>query len=358
MSNKLPGITIGIPCYHCHNTLLRTLSSIMMQTIIQDCEVILINDGDEKDYSEFVNMFKPYMKIREIKFEDNVGPSRRQVAVEESKKPLITFIDADDTFANAFALQILRQQLLAEPVNAICCSQFIEEQPNNFIAHPANMVWTFGCLVKKDFLQKYDIRFMPGSRSNEDTGWWQQCKLCANQYEQIKACSDTVYFWHYKEDSITRINNAQYSYDKSFQGYANNMIYAIKRCESKVPFNGGVMQQKVMVMANLYEYLIETYARDKRFYEQNWQCCRKYYAEVYREIKDKISDEIFAEVYASVMKNNYLSDKMFKIIPVMGIRQFMEKLEAEYDPNETEFPMTDDSTPYPEKDPSLYDEEE
>jgi hypothetical protein len=49
------------------------------------------------------------------------------------------------------------------------------------------------------------------------------------------------------------------------------------------------------------------------------------------------------------MKNSYMGDKMFRIIPKMGIREFMAKLEELYDPNETDFPMTDDSTPYPEK---------
>ena len=56
------------------------------------------------------------------------------------------------------------------------------------------------------------------------------------------------------------------------------------------------------------------------FIEQNWNCCRKYYAEVYREIKDKINDQIFAEIYASVMKNSYMGDKMFRIIPRLGIK--------------------------------------
>ena len=40
---------------------------------------------------------------------------------------------------------------------------------------------------------------------------------------------------------------------------------------------------------------------------------------------------------------------MFRIIPRLGIKEFMAKLEELYDPNEKEFTMTDDSTPYPEK---------
>ena len=351
-------ISIIIPCYHTHETLLRPLCSIMTQTCVKDCEVILVNDGDEKDYSEFVEMFKPYVKIREIKLEKNSGPGdARQFGLDNSKYPLVTFIDSDDTFSGAFALKTLRAQLLAEPHNVCCFSNFLEEQPNTYVQHPNDSVWMFGKLYKKDFLKKYDIHFMPGSRANEDNGFNMQCKLCANQFEQIKYIQDITYYWHFKEDSITRINNAQYSYDKSYVGYTNNMIFAIKNAEKKCPFNGAVNQQKVAVMCNLYEYYLETEERDKRFVEQNWNCCRKYYAEVYREIKDKISDEIFAEIYASVMKNSYMGDKMFKIIPRLGIKEFMAKLEELYDPNEKEFKMTDDSTPYPEKE-IIQDEDE
>ena len=57
------------------------------------------------------------------------------------------------------------------------------------------------------------------------------CKLVSNQNEQIKFIQDITYYWHFKEDSITRINNAQYSYDQSFVGYTENMIYAVKYAE-------------------------------------------------------------------------------------------------------------------------------
>lgn len=349
--SDLPKINVVIPAYKAQNTILRTLSSIATQNVVDDCEVIIVNDADGIGYKKFVDMFKPYMNIREVVLETNGGPGdARQKGIEEATCPLITFIDADDTFSGAFALKTLRAQLLAEPYNAVCYSQFLEEQPNTYVGHPQNSVWMFGAMYKMDFIKKYNIHFLPGSRGNEDNGFNMMCKLCANQFEQVKFIPDITYYWHWKEDSITRINNAQYSYDKSYVGYTNNMIFAIKEAEKSCPFNGAIMQQKVSVMCNLYEYLIETEERDVRFYEQNWNCCRKYYAQVYREIKDKINDQIFAEIYAGVMKNSYMGDKMFRIIPKMGIREFMNKLEELYDPNEKDFPMTDDSTPYPTKD--------
>ena len=328
--SDLPKIDVIIPCYHAHKTLLRTLSSIATQTILDDLEVTLVNDGGEESYADFVKMFVDHFKIREIVLKENMGPGdARQFGLDNTSNPLITFIDADDSFSGAFALKTLRDQLLAEPVNSCCFSNFLEEQPNAYIAHPNDSVWMFGKLYKRDFLKKYDIHFLPGSRANEDNGFNMICKLCANQMEQIKFIQDITYYWHFKEDSITRVNNCQYSYDQSFVGYVDNMIFAIKHSEKKVPFNGNINMQKVMIFCNLYEYYIETMARDTRFIDQNWGCCKKFYKEIYAEIEDKISDEILSEFYNEVMRNAYAGNKMAGIVPIIGFKEFMQKLKEE-----------------------------
>ena len=330
MAQDLPKIDIIIPAYKAQKTILRTLSSIALQEIIDDLEVTIVNDGDDEGYQKFVDMFSPYFKIREITMEKNGGPGdARQFGIDNTENPLITFIDADDTFSGAFALKTLRMQLFVEQNNACCFGQFLEEQESSYIGHPNDTVWMFGKLYKRDFIKKYDIHFLPGSRANEDNGFNMLCKLYSNQNEQIKFIQDIIYYWHFKEDSITRVNNAQYSYDQSFVGYTDNMIYAIKEAEKKVPFNGNIMQQKVFILCNLYEYYIETEERDKRFIEQNWKCCLKYYKEIYKEIKDKIPDNIFSEVYNEVMRNCYMGNKLFGIIPRIGIKEFIEQLDKE-----------------------------
>lgn len=327
MNNK---IDIIIPAYKAQNTILRTLSSIALQEVVNDIDVTIVNDVDNIGYQKFVDIFKPFFNVREIVMEKNGGPGdARQYGLDNTENPFVMFIDADDTFSGAFAIKTLRDQLLAEPYNACCFSQFLEQQPTAYIGHPNDSVWMFGKIYKREFIKKYNIHFLPGSRANEDNGFNMLCKLCANQNEQIKYIQDITYYWHYKEDSITRINNAEYSYGGSFPGYTENMIYAIKEAEKRVPFNGNIMQQKVAVLCNLYEYYIETEERDKRFIEQNWNSCLKYYKEVYKEIHHKIPDNIFSQVYNDVMRNCYMGNKLFGIIPRIGIKEFLNKLEEE-----------------------------
>lgn len=328
-------IDVIIPCYKAHKVLPRCLGSIISQVIVEDLEVTLVNDGDEKDYQEIVNQFTPFVKIKEVKLEQNSGPgTARRFGYENTSNPLVTWIDADDTFSGAFALKLLRQELLESPLNVICIGSFVEEhdeiQPKPVYAnHEADTIWMFGKLYKREFLDFHNIK-MNDTRANEDNGFNMLCKLMCDETHQIKFIPDVVYYWHSNENSITRINDCQYSYDQSFVGYTENMIWAFKEAEKRNPFNGTILYEKVMTLMNLYEYFIETEVRDPRFIEQNWNHCKLYYKEIYREIKDKIPEKAFIEAYNTTIRNCYMGGKLNGIIPSMGIYEFIEKLESEY----------------------------
>ena len=83
------------------------------------------------------------------------------------------------------------------------------------------------------------------------------------KWKELNSLVILFIFWHSNPNSITRINDCQYSYDQSFVGYTENMIWAIKEGEKRNPFNGAILYEKVAIMFNLYEYYIETVARDE-----------------------------------------------------------------------------------------------
>lgn len=331
-------IDVIVPCYKAHEKLPRLLGSIISQTIVKDLKVTLVNDGDENDYKQLVKQFSPFVEIQEVKLKENKGSgAARRFGYENTSNPLVTWIDADDTFSGAFSLQLLRQELLSEPQNVICIGTFVEEhdeaQPKPiYIPHANDTVWMFGKLYKREFLDKYDIK-MNDTRANEDNGFNKLCCLLCNEHQKIKFIPDVVYYWHSNPNSITRINNCQYSYDQSFVGYTDNMIWAFKEAEKRNPFNGAILYEKVATLMNLYEYYIETVERDKRFIEQNWNCCKKYYKEVYSEIEGKIPETALKETYNEVMRNSYAGNKLFGIIPCMGIYEFIDKLKKEVNEN-------------------------
>ena len=331
MSGK---IDVIVPCYKAHDKLPRLLGSIISQDIVEDLKVTLVNDGDENDYKEIVKQFSPFVDIQEIKLKKNSGPgTARRFGYENTNNPLVTWIDADDTFSGAFALKLLRQELLEQPINVICIGTFVEEhaeaQPKPiYVPHQNDTVWMFGKLYKREFLDRHKIK-MNDTRANEDNGFNMLCKMMCNEHEQIKFIPDVVYYWHTNPNSITRINDSEYSYNQSFVGYTENMIWAFKEAEKRNPFNGAILYEKVATLMNLYEYYIETVARDPRFTEQNWESCKLYYREIYREIKDKIPEKAFVEAYNNVIRNCYMGDKLNGIIPCMSIYEFIAKLDKE-----------------------------
>jgi len=179
----------------------------------------------------------------------------------------------------------------------------------------------FGKLYTRSFCEKYKIRFNE-TRANEDNGFNTIIRLVSSEQEKIMFLPDIVYYWHDKPDSITRINNAQYSYDQSFVGYTDNMIYAINHAKEVKRDNPYINQWAVQVMAQLYNYYYQTVKRDPRFTEQNYSYCVKYYNEVYKDIKMPKQDieDIFAQTLSEQAQN------MKDNIPDKTIYQFIKEL--------------------------------
>ena len=331
-------VDVIIPAYKAQHTILRTLASIAEQTILPDVDVTIVNDCcPNGDYHEIVEMYKPYMSIREITLKTNGGPGvARQYGIDNTENEFFTCIDADDTFCGSIALEILREGIRTEPAVKCCSGTFYQlgEDLMHIVPHQQDMVWMFGKIYRRDFIEQYKIHFNE-TRANEDTGFntWVRL-LCDNNNEQIRFLNECVYYWHNKTDSITRINDGQYAHDQCFCGWTDNMIYAIQNVKKVRPFSGSVSQWIVSVMLNLYYYYIETYARKNVFAKQNWEYIKKFYNTCYKRIEDDISDEIFSEMYSMASMEKWRSGSLLGIIPHIGIKEFMEQLKSEvYDPD-------------------------
>ena len=342
LNNK---IDVIIPVYNVEeNIIIRCLTSIICQTILNDLEITIVDDASDKEYigiyEKVINKFKDIVKINILRYEENGGPGvARQYGLDHTSNEFMTFIDADDTFNGAFALQALRNAIKDNNgVNIMAIGVFDEVHEHMLpegkgpmlIAHEQDMVWMFGKLYRRSFIEKYKIRFHETSRANEDNGFNTIIRLIANDFEQITFIPAHVYYWHENLNSITRANDCQYSYGgsirDSFYGYVENMIYAIKEARKRCPFNGYITMWTLDCMLNIYEYYIEVYARAKEHADNNFKWCRLYYNEVYKDIEQNISDEILAQHYNEMMKGAYMGNKLEGIIPHINIFEFLEAL--------------------------------
>lgn len=335
-------IDVIIPAYNVpDNILYRCLASIACQDIVEDLEVTIVDDAStEQNYSAVAQLFEDILKIKILRYEINGGPGvARQYGIDHTSNGYMTFIDADDTFNGAFALKALRNGIEAQNGLFHMCVGVFDEvheiglNPGEgpiLMAHEQDMIWMFGKLYRRSFIDKYKIHFHPSSRANEDNGFNTMIRLCSNDREQINFIPAHVYYWHENPNSITRANDCQYSYGSSerdsFYGYVENMIFSIKEARKRAPYNGYIAMWSVNCMINLYEYYIECAARAPEHAKVNFKWCKRYYDEIYKDIEETISDEIFAQQYNDVMRNAYIGDKLNGIIPCMGIYEFLAKM--------------------------------
>lgn len=335
-------IDVIIPAYNVPDHILsRCLSSIACQDIASDLEVTIVDDAStEQNYAEVAARFAQMLKINILRYETNGGPGvARQYGIDHTSNGYMTFIDADDTFNGSFALKALRNGIeMNNGLYQMCVGVFDEVheqglQPGDgpiLMEHAQDMVWMFGKLYRRSFIDKYGIHFHETSRANEDNGFNTVCRLCSNDREQINFIGAHVYYWHESPNSITRANDCQYSYGSSerdsFYGYVENMIFAVKEAKKKNPYNGYITMWAVSCMLHIYEYYIECVARASEHAERNFKWCKRYYDEVYRALEPDISVDMLAQHYNDTMRNAYMGDKLNGVIPCMGIFEFLKKL--------------------------------
>jgi glycosyltransferase involved in cell wall biosynthesis len=336
-------IDVIIPAYNVpDNILFRCLASIACQDIVSELKVTIVDDAStEQNYEQVANNFKSVLEVDILRYETNGGPGvARQYGIDHTSNGYLVFIDADDTFNGAFALKSLRQGIeVNNGLYQMCVGVFDEiheallpegtEGPM-VLYHEQDLVWMFGKMYRRSFIDKYNIRFHETSRANEDNGFNRLFHLCTNENEQINFIPAHVYYWHENLNSITRANDCQYSYGSStrdsFYGYVENMIYAIKEARKRNPYSGFTILWAVNCMASLYEYYIECVGRSPENAEGNFKWCKRYYDEIYAEMESTISPEMLIQHYNEVMRNAYLGDKLNGIVPSMGIFEFLDKL--------------------------------
>lgn len=63
-------IDIIIPAYKAQQTIEKTVASVVIQNIANECIVTIVNDGDKGNYKKTIDRFKDLIEIREIKLEE------------------------------------------------------------------------------------------------------------------------------------------------------------------------------------------------------------------------------------------------------------------------------------------------
>lgn len=319
-------IDLIIPVYKAQDTIDIALASVAIQSIRDKVKVTLVIDCDGLNYEKTFKRYKDLIDIDIITLKKNGGPGvARQIGINNSNLPYIAFLDADDTFASPFSMEMMLNKLLESPRYVVSSGAFLDKLPNifDFRQHTNDDVWVFAKLYKRSFLQKYNIQFS-NIRTNEDMGFNRIVKLCTNEKEQINYYYDNIYIWQFNPNSITRKDDFIFAFGECFVDYVANVIYAINHARQVNPFNAYIDIFCIQTMAYLYLYFVRTTYRDVRFIDQNFEQSRIFYEKIYMDVEKRIPIHEVIPVVSDTLQSR--AHEMKDIVPDITFFDFVSEL--------------------------------
>ena len=217
-------ISVIVPVYNVERYIRKTLDSLLDQTMIDDIEVIMIDDGSTDnsrfiidEYAEKYDNFHAYHR-------KNQGPAiARNYGIDLARGEYVHFMDADDYLPRK-AYETLYN---FNPQNDFIVGNVLKFGEYNIwenvlfnnafkdfkgdvklfrITDFPNVLWdTITCnkLFKKEFLDKNNIRFINKNIYYEDLLFSLEAYLLA---ESVGFSRNIFYFWRFRKDksSITQ----------------------------------------------------------------------------------------------------------------------------------------------------------
>ncbi len=324
-------IDVIIPAYNARSTLFRALCSIGAQSVAEEVDVTVVDDcSTDGGYTDVIATFQGFLSIRLLRLPENRGPGyARQAGIDRAVNPLIAFVDADDTLFESYSLERLRRAL-ADDGNIFRVSGAVmvmgtgkETLRSEVRGDPEGSV--YGRLYRRSFLDRHGIRF-PDSRANEDAGFNFLVNMCGYGNGRSVNLKEIVYCVHSNLAGLSHAGKAPFPLDRGFEGYAENMTYAVGEAMKRdVPMTA-VLYYAARTMYRLYLLYMKCLAWDPGLAEKNLPHCRKYDQEVFQPLESLVSGETHASLYSQVMAEEYCRNLPEPFIPPMSVRDFLASL--------------------------------
>lgn len=219
-----------IPVYNAEAYLKECLDSILHQDLAYDeYEIICVNDGSTDRSLELLKEYdKEYDNIRVIDSENNGVSAARNIGLDTASGEYVWFVDADD-FIGKKVLNMLKTFLSSSLIDVAQLGAYTFQnklsqsektayengklQPKSY----ANNVFITRNIIKKEFLNRYHIRFYTEMSYSEDKVFISELLSENPVVAQVKkAC----YYYRYHMGSVITIEGAQ---------TIDMMIFAIAR---------------------------------------------------------------------------------------------------------------------------------
>lgn len=293
-------LSIVIPHYkEPLNQLRALLSSIDIQLDVDFnyIEVIVINDGPDSVplTPEFINSFSNIKPIY-YRTPENKGVSfARNTGISKSKGEYLMFCDSDDIFHNIAALWLFFQKFEEKPdyVSAWWLGASYNNGIKEYNTQYFDAINVHAKAFRREFIDKYNIRFPEEFRCHEDTFFVGLAYDMASTREFIEY---VTYVWNDNPNSMTRENNRDIIY-RDFGSFHRCVSKLFSEIEKYKPENlvYRVIQNSVYVYFH-YQQLEWLQREDQRkSSEKEFAALMKRFFHYMSSASSKRINEIFEE---------------------------------------------------------------
>lgn len=238
------------------------LDSILLQRMVDFSKigVIIINDGDKHILGKrFVNNFNKYPFDIDYYIEPWSGISgARQHGLDKVTAEYVMFCDGDDMLLRINALHDVFK-IIKDQSPDIITSKFITDMYDNngnfthYNEYYKENVWIHGKFWKKEFLDKYNIKWNEKLKIYEDSYF---VRLAYAMNPKKVDIEQPTYFWKYRDTSITRSDP-----DWVYRTYCEKVDSNIELVEQFIQ-RGDKHQAALYIWAQAYEMYFTSFEKD------------------------------------------------------------------------------------------------
>lgn len=196
-------INVIIPAYNCHETLGRTLASLVAQTD-PNFEVIVVDDCSAEDIKQVVDDYNDKLNIIYIRNSKNLGCGMtRQVGLDNATQKFVTFLDSDDMFM-PYTVETFNSVISENPDIEYLHSYFYEQTVID--GDPVLFLWKdnytacHGKLYNVDLIKQYGICNSPLIRWADDSFFNSMC----SELMQLRVIGVPTVLWTNNKKSVMR----------------------------------------------------------------------------------------------------------------------------------------------------------
>lgn len=244
-------VNVIIPAFNARETLPVAIASCCIQSMINELWITVIDDCSEKPYDDIIESFRPFFgdRIQLIRNEKNMGPGlARNVGIEHCECTYFTCLDADDAFYSPTSLDIMRDTMDEENLDALF-TRILEQRPNGEIATPpTDLTWMHGKMYRTDFIKRNGICFT-GTPTSEEMEFNPLVSLLSDKVRGIELYS---YMWLNNPKSITK-SDPRFEL-VSIPDYAEALTGAMEKAIQKRPQRSKFIKTLACNFVTLYVY--------------------------------------------------------------------------------------------------------